>query len=437
MSGDTHLPKERTPANDWDNTQSALLNVLTDYRDSESASTRSRRAVLNILEDLEASNTSLKVQTLEMAEAAETLLQKNAVDTAILESIGDGIIVTDSARLITFANQAFEQLTGWTSEEVIGQDILTVLPIERAEGSGDRSLDSILKSVMAGNDYSSDLSRPLYNIRKDKTRFPASSTIRPVWLHGKVIGLVKSFRDITRELDIDKAKTEFVSLASHQLRSPLSAINWYTEMLLSGDVGPITEGQEKYLTEVYKGNQRMISLVNALLNVTRMTLGTFILEPETVDLTTLIHSVLSEQTPESSKKALTIKTSFADNIPTVVSDAKLLRMVIQNLISNAIKYTRVGGVVDLSLRLDSSKHNFLFSVADSGVGIPKRQQPQIFSRLFRADNVREGDTEGTGLGLYIVKAIVDNSGGEVWFESEENNGSTFHVKLPISNTVNK
>lgn len=437
MSEDTHLSKKRTPTSDWDNTQSALLNVLTDYKDSVSESTRSRRAVLNILEDLEASNITLKEKTREMSEAAESLLQKNAVDTAILESIGDGIIVTDSNRIITFVNQTFEQLTGWSASEVIGTDIVSILAGESSGGVGAAHLEKIISGVLGGKSHTSDLSKPFYNTRKDKTTFPSNSIITPVWLHGEVIGLVKSFRDITREMDIDKTKTEFVSLASHQLRTPLSAINWYTEMLLSGDVGPITEGQEKYLTEVYKGNQRMITLVNALLNVTRMTLGTFILEPETIDLTTLIHSVLSEQTPESSKKALTIKTSFADNIPKVVSDAKLLRMVIQNLISNAIKYTRVGGVVDLSLRLDSSKHNFLFSVTDTGVGIPKRQQPQIFSRLFRADNVREGDTEGTGLGLYIVKAIVDNSGGEVWFESEENNGSTFHVKLPISNTVNK
>ncbi len=432
MTGDTHPPKEKTLQSDWDNTQSALLNVLTDYKDSESASTRSRRAVLNILEDLEAGNTILKEQTREMSEAAESLLHKNAIDKAILESIGDGIIVTDSNRIITFVNQTFEQLTGWSASEVIGTDIVSILAGESSSGVGAEHLKKIISGVLGGKSHTSDLSKPFYNTRKDKTTFPSNSIITPVWLHGEVIGLVKSFRDITREMDIDKTKTEFVSLASHQLRTPLSAINWYTEMLLSGDVGPITEGQEKYLTEVYKGNQRMISLVNALLNVTRMTLGTFVLEPEEIDLTTLIYSVLSEQTPESSKKGLNINTDFAPQMPRVTSDAKLLRMVIQNLISNAIKYTPEGGVVDISLKLDADASNFELIVADSGVGIPKNQQAQIFSRLFRADNVRTNNTEGTGLGLYIVKAIVDNSGGRVWFESEENNGSVFHVELPTS-----
>lgn len=338
MTGDTKT-KKNNRANELDNNLQALLNVLTDYKEIEAASARSRRAMLNILEDLEESNSILHGKTQEMAVAADALLQKNAVDKAILESIGDGIIVTDSNRLITFTNRAFEHLTGWSSADVLGKDLITILPIERELGHLEGQLEKILADVLAGNSYTSDISKPFYNIRKDKTRFPASSSITPAWLNGHVIGLVKSFQDITREMDIDKTKTEFVSLASHQLRTPLSAINWYTEMLLSGDVGPITEGQEKYLTEVYKGNQRMISLVNALLNVTRMTLGTFVPEPEIIDVTSLVKDILIEQTLESDRKHLTIKTNFSKLLPPIESDAKLLRMVIQNLLSNAIKYT--------------------------------------------------------------------------------------------------
>ncbi len=416
-------------------TQTAILNVLTDYQSIALESIQSKRAILNVLEDLERSNAELQEKTVEMKEASERLLQKNAIDTAILESIGDGIIVTDSARTITFINRAFEVLTGWSGAEVIGRDIISVLPIESEHGHAGGQLGTILTDVLRGNTYGSDVTKPFYIVRKNRSRFAVSSTITPVWLHGAVIGLVTSIRDITKEMDMDKVKTEFVSLASHQLRTPLSAINWYTEMLLSGDVGPITEGQEKYLTEVYRGNQRMISLVNALLNVTRMTLGTFVLEPEMVDLVTLIHSVLLEQRPESDKKELNISTIFEPSVPIIESDAKLLRMVMQNLISNAIKYTPQNGTIELSLCLDPAGKHFLFSVADSGVGIPESQHERIFTRLFRADNVRVNDTEGNGLGLYIVKAIIENSGGRVWFESEENIGSTFHVELPVGTTV--
>lgn len=423
--------------NDSRDTQTALLNVVRDYKDSASESNRSRRAVLNILEDLDASNTILKEKTSAMAKAAEEILQKNAVNSAILQCIGDGIIVTDDNQNITFVNDAFEALTGWTTPEVIGRNIVEVLPIERDSLDAGVKMQQILSRVLNGESYKSDINKPFYNIKKDKTTFPASSTITPVWLHGKVIGLVKSFRDITREMDIDKTKTEFVSLASHQLRTPLSAINWYTEMLLSGDVGPITEGQEKYLIEVYKGNQRMISLVNALLNVTRMTLGTFVLDPELINVTDLIKDILIEQTADSDRKQLHIETNFSESMPIIESDAKLLRMVIQNLVSNAIKYTPIGGTIEILLEPDTTKDTFLFTVTDSGVGIPVKQQAQIFGRLFRADNVRTQGTEGNGLGLYIVKAIVDNSGGRVWFESEENRGSAFHVELPIKFTTNQ
>lgn len=370
-----------------------------------------------------------------MAEAAETLLQKNAIDTAILESIGDGIIVTDSLGHITFVNRAFEELTGWTAAEVVGNNIQGALPIENANGIREDFLPDVITAVLGGNHYTSDATKPYFFIRKDGTRFPASSIITPVRLHETVIGLVTSFRNIKKEMDIDKAKTEFVSLASHQLRSPLSAINWYTEMLLSGDVGTLTDGQEKYLTEVYKGNQRMITLVNALLNVTRMSLGTFVLEPELVDIIFLLQNVIAEQQPEIDKKQLHLSRHFDAAIPTIESDAKLLRMVLQNLVSNAIKYTPDGGNINVCLELDQDKQHMRFTVSDTGCGIPERQHPHIFTRLFRADNVRAKDIEGTGLGLYIVKAIIENSGGRVWFESEENIGSIFHVELPMTSSI--
>ena len=413
----------------------AILNVLEDYQENAVTSSRQSRAILNILEDLETSNKILETKTLQMAEAAETLLQKNAIDTAILESIGDGIIVTDSLGHITFVNRAFEELTGWTAAEVVGDTIQRVLLIENANGIREDFLPDVITAVLDGNHYTSDATKPYFFIRKNGTRFPASSIITPVRLHETVIGLVTSFRNITKEMDIDKAKTEFVSLASHQLRSPLSAINWYTEMLLSGDVGTLTDGQEKYLTEVYKGNQRMITLVNALLNVTRMSLGTFVLEPELVDIISLLQNVIAEQQPEIDKKQLHLSQHFDAAMPTMESDAKLLRMVLQNLVSNAIKYNPDGGNINVCLELDQDKQHMRFTVSDTGCGIPERQHPHIFTRLFRADNVRSKDIEGTGLGLYIVKAIIENSGGRVWFESKENIGSIFHIELPMTSSI--
>ena len=240
---------------------------------------------------------------------------------------------------------------------------------------------------------------------------------------------METFRDITKEKEIDKAKTEFVSLASHQLRTPLSTINWYTEMLLSGDVGKFNADQERYLQEIYRGNKRMVSLVNALLSVSRMDLGTFVFEPEPTDIVRLVQTVVDEQKFHIDRKKIKLSNIFPASMPIIQADGKLLSMVIQNLLSNAVKYTPESGSVSISLALHETTKTVLFTITDSGYGIPQNQQDRIFTKLFRADNVRGRDTEGTGLGLYIAKSIVDNSGGKLWFESKENHGTTFYLEL--------
>lgn len=248
--------------------------------------------------------------------------------------------------------------------------------------------------------------------------------------------------DITHDKEVDKAKSEFVSLASHQLRTPLSSINWYAEMLIAGDAGPLTEDQKKYLDEIYKGNQRMVDLVNSLLNVSRLELGTFIVEPEQTNVIALAKSVMEEQMPQLTKKKQQLSANLSDDVPSMYVDPKLLRMVLQNLLSNSIKYTNEEGRIEVDMNLDEERKNLKIKVADTGMGIPKQQQSKVFSKLFRADNVRETDTEGTGLGLYIVKQVIEHSGGTVTFNSpyvldidgakKEVQGTAFYITLPLS-----
>jgi PAS domain S-box-containing protein len=376
----------------------------------------SQAALLNVLQDHK--------------EEAERILKNKAIDEAILASIGDGLVVVDKEGKITYVNQAFEKMVGWKASQVAGKHFLEVVPREDEKGDIVPFNERILNKVLCGEVVVADLTNPFYYIRKDGSRFPTSSIVTSIVLDGEIIGVVETFRDITREKEIDKTKTEFVSLASHQLRTPLSTINWYTEMLLAGDVGKLNEQQEKYLDEVYRGNQRMISLVNALLSVSRMDLGTFIFEPEPTDIAILVRNVLDEQMPQIAQKDITLLPLFGKNLPLIQADPRLLRMVIQNLLSNAIKYNTENGEIAFSLTQSEDKKTLLFKIADKGYGIPESQKSRIFTKLFRADNVREKDTEGTGLGLYIAKSIVDNSGGKIWFESEEEVGTTFFVELP-------
>jgi signal transduction histidine kinase len=237
------------------------------------------------------------------------------------------------------------------------------------------------------------------------------------------------FRDVTKEREVDKAKTEFVSLASHQLRTPLSAVNWYAEMLLAGDVGKLNDEQKKYIDEIYKGNQRMVDLVNALLDVSRIELGTFAISPEPTQLTDISKSIIKELKPEIKKKNQVVSEDYEKNLPKINVDQKLIRIVIQNLLSNAVKYTPEKGRIGIEMK--TSGANIEIKVADTGYGIPKPQQKDIFTKLFRADNVRQKDTEGTGLGLYIVKNIVEQSGGKISFDSTEDKGTTFYVTIPL------
>ena len=397
----------------------------------------SRKIILGALENLELSNTTLKQKTEALQLSEQIILQGKALSDAILSSIGDGLVVADKKGKITYVNQAFEKMVGWKSKEVLGRYVVEVVPRESEKGELVLFNERILTKVLSGEVVTADLINPFYYIRKNKSRFPASSIVNPILFNDKIIGVVETFRDITKEKEIDKAKTEFVSLASHQLRTPLSTISWYTEMLLAGDAGKLNLEQTKYLDEVYRGNQRMISLVNALLSVSRMDLGTFILEPEPTNVAELIKNVVIEQMPQIDRKKIKLVSKIEKDIPLVQADPKLLIMVIQNLLSNSVKYTKEGGKIEISLSLDLPKKVLIFKISDNGYGIPKNQQAKIFTKLFRADNVRGKDTEGTGLGLYIVKAIIDNSGGKVWFESEEDKGTIFYVTLPFNLLLKK
>ena len=394
----------------------------------EKESTRRKLAVT--AQELRRLHETLEKKVLRRTKDLEQIRSKTE---AILTSIGNGLVVVDKEGKIDYINQSFEEMLGWKTQEIVGKSMVQVVPREDVNGVEVLFKERILTQVLAGQKFVADLANPFYYIRKDKSRFPVSSIVSPVILNKKIVGAVEVFRDITKEKEIDKAKTEFVSLASHQLRTPLSTVNWYSEMLLTGDVGEVTTEQKKYLEEIYNGNQRMVELVNTLLDVSRIELGTLVVESKPTNIVKLTQNVINEQKLQIIEKKIKLSPSFENNIPLITADPKLLRMVIQNLLSNAIKYTPDGGKIRVSLSLDEKK-NVILKISDTGYGIPANQQDKIFSKLFRADNVIGKDTEGTGLGLYIAKSIVEQVGGKLWFESEENQGATFYVALPLHKT---
>lgn len=374
-------------------------------------------------------DTTLKNIAATVRERTQQIADEKNKTVSILKSIGDGVIVVDKNLKVTMFNKVAEKITKFSAKEVIGQKLDKIIEILNICDNTTDGVCFINDAIRTGKITTSALSTML--VTKDKREVPIHNSASPLKNEtGEIIGCVIVFRDITSEYEIDKAKTEFVSLASHQLRTPLSAINWYVEMLLNGDIGKPTKEQEKYLNEIYAGSQRMVTLVNSLLNVSRIEMGTFLIEPRQINIFEIAESVLGELHPKSMEKRITIKKSFDNKIPPIQADPKLIRIIFQNLLSNSIKYTPTEGKVELKISQD--KINLNIEVIDNGLGIPRNQKDKIFSKLFRADNVRQTETEGTGLGLYLVKSIVDKVGGKVWFESKENKGSTFFVSLPLS-----
>jgi signal transduction histidine kinase len=267
-------------------------------------------------------------------------------------------------------------------------------------------------------------------VTKNGKKIPVADSASPlIDDEGKVVGAVVVFRDVAKEREIEQAKNEFVSLASHQLRTPLTSIKWYSELLLDKDEGTLTESQKEYALEIQAAMVRMNDLVASLLDVSRLDLGTFVIEPIMADLTVIMKEAAHEQMPTFVQKKQHFIFDESKVIPPILIDPKLMRIIVQNLLSNAHKYSPEGSTITLSLEKEKNG-SYVVRCADTGYGIPLVQQGSVFKKLFRADNIRTLDVEGTGLGLYIIKTIVDAAGCSITFTSEEGKGTTFNITIP-------
>lgn len=283
----------------------------------------------------------------------------------------------------------------------------------------------------------------IYDAKNQKLRYLALRKIESDKLeklvHSQVEGgklLIRRDLKLTRmneELEkLQQLKSEFVTVVAHQLRTPLSAIKWSVDMVIKGDVGEITNDQKALLLKAYESNDRMIILVNDMLNADRLESGKFKYSFIKIQLNDLIDNVLYELLPQLKSKNITIQfTNRQDSLPQVLADPEKIRAVLQNILENAVKYTPANGSITIELAVENEKA-VRVSITDSGIGIPQSQQNKIYNRFFRGSNAVKTVTDGTGLGLYIAKSIVEKHGGKTWFESEENKGTKFYFTLPIT-----
>jgi len=367
-----------------------------------------RKALMNILEDVEETNEDL------------------AKFKMAVENASDHIVITDADGMIVYANKSVELITGFESSFVLGKK------------SGNKELWGGLMEI----DFYKNLwktikedkkvfSGEINNKRKNGEKYVALASISPVFdADGKVIYFVGIERDVTKAKEVDKMKTEFISLASHQLRTPLTAIKWYTEMLVNGDGGKLNKEQGEFATNIQSSNERMIELVNSLLNISRIESGRIIIDPQATDVKQLVADTIKDLEMKIKEKKINIVPSIHENLPLIKMDPKLIRNVLMNLLSNSIKYSCDGCEVIIMVSKDDK--DVTFQISDSGLGIPLKEQDKVFEKFYRGQNVIKKVTDGNGLGLYLVKSIVESSGGKIWFKSVENKGTTFYFSLPLA-----
>lgn len=237
-------------------------------------------------------------------------------------------------------------------------------------------------------------------------------------------------RFIEQMTRLNRMKSEFVSIASHQLRTPLSAIKWETELMLKKFKKGLNKKQIKNVENIYAINQRMIHLVNDLLDVARIDQNRLILRKQKFNFIEVVKSVTDEIIPKAKLRNIEVEINAKKELPSVLGDAEKIRLAVENLLDNAVKYTNSGGKIKISV---FESGNFLiFEIKDNGVGIPQDQIERVFEKFFRSDNASKYQTDGTGLGLYIAKNIVEQLGGKIWFQSIENVGSVFSFSLPVN-----
>lgn len=398
-------------------------------------------AYLGFDEDRKLMSRSLELSSKEFVEINEKLqesrneiVKEKVKDDAILENTGDGLIVTDKEGKIILVNPSAESMVGMKDKNLLDREFseAVVLINQKTEEKIEKANSPVTEALNKKAKISLDV---LIKSARDRI---VGMIVTPYIINDEVAGTVIALRDVTKEKEIDKAKSEFVSLASHQLRTPLSTIGWYTETLLSEELGPLTKKQKEYLTEAQTANKRMIRLVNALLNVSRIEMETLTVDPEDLDVTDTAEIVLKDLAPGIQRKKLKIVKNYEGGLPRAYTDQKLLQVLFLNLLSNAVRYTPEKGKIEVSIGLDpKNKNNFTIEISDTGFGIPEEEQDQIFQKLFRATNAREKSTDGTGLGLYLVKSIVDRIGGSVYFKSELNKGTTFFISMPIRSMPTK
>ena len=352
----------------------------------------------------------------------------------IVEDSHDAIIGKTLDGIITSWNRGATTMFGYAPEEVIGKSMVNLFPAELKE-----ELPKLLEKVKKGEviaDYDSVW------LRKDATQADVEFSISPVHdVDNKIIGASIVGRDITERKkserhikELNETRSKFIDIISHQLRTPLTAVNWNLEMILKGDFGKVEEMQQKFLQITHAASFEITRRIDILLTAIDIEEKRVRFENEEISLNSLCAGVASEMIMKSEQRNISLMYAPPEkDLPAIYGDGKKIRMAIFALVENAIGYTKDGGKITMTLQLNNNVARY--EVKDTGIGIPESEQHLIFSRFFRASNASVMQTDAFGLGLYVAKYFLEKHQGKIGFASKEGVGSTFWFEIPLKNEM--
>lgn len=353
--------------------------------------------------------------------------QTEAYSDAIFLSIGDGVIVTDERGNIARVNQAAIDLLGFAEDEMVGQWYPAVIDALDEKGRVLRRIDRpIIKAFLLGRPVSE---RSYYRC-KNGSILPVLVTIAPILFEDRPVGTVQVFKDYTTEHEIDQMKTDFISIASHQLRTPATGVRQYLAMLLDGYADKLTTEQRLLVQKAFDSNDRQLQIVDDLLKVAHIDSGQVNLLTEETNLTALIGDIIAEQQSKFSAKRQKVSFTHPSKPVLFEVDPERLRMAIDNIIDNASKYTPAGKRISITLK--QSARRVTIDIEDQGIGIRQQDLKRLFRKFGRLNNEITQTISGTGLGLYWANKIIEMHGGSIRVNSVYNQGSVFRIMLPFT-----
>jgi PAS domain S-box-containing protein len=356
-------------------------------------------------------------RTQDLAEALAREHAEASKGQAILTSIADGVIVFDGSGAATIANPAIGRILDRPADEIAGSDLESLMG---------EAVDADDRELIAGLLRRREKHRS--SVKFDWGAKTLSVTFAPVRGAREDVGTVAVFRDFTREAEVDRLKSDFVSIVSHELRTPLTSIKGYLDLVIMGAAGAFNKQQESFLKITRDNAERLHELVSHLLDISRIEAGKLDLDIQVVSLPKVIEQTAGGLQKEFEDRDLTLTVDIPPSLPETFGDPNRISQILDNLLSNAYKYTVEGGA---TVRVRVVQDALQIDVVDTGVGIAQEDREKLFTRFFRAEEAMVRQQPGSGLGLNITRSLVELHGGEIWVESEPGKGSTFSFTLPL------